>query len=145
MKNEFLRHTIATINYRFNKSIQNIDKDFGEFSMGKGSRTPTEIIHHMYVVLDATKLFLEQAEISNQTVEKFDLYGEINRFNLELKFVDELLEKKECPINYTKRLLQGPFSDILTHVGQISMLRRLYGNPIKGEDFSSAVIETGLS
>jgi hypothetical protein len=51
----------------------------------------------------------------------------------------------ELTVNYSKRLLQGPFSDILTHIGQVSMLQRLNGKPIDGEDFSAASIKTGIN
>ena len=44
-------------------------------------------------------------------------------------------------MNYSKRLLQGPLSDILTHIGQISMLSTLNDNPIEWEDFSSSPLQ----
>jgi hypothetical protein len=40
-------------------------------------------------------------------------------------------------------MFQGPIADALTHVGQIAMLRRLAGEPIKGENYSRAKIEAG--
>ena len=70
---------------------------------------------------------------------------EIERFNLELKKIDKTLSGMELGIDYSKKLLQGPLSDILTHIGQISMLQRLNNKPIKGEDFSAASIQTGLN
>jgi hypothetical protein len=39
-----------------------------------------------------------------------------------------------------ERLLQGPFADAMTHVGQLAMLRRLAGAPVPPEDFSEAEI-----
>lgn len=45
-------------------------------------------------------------------------------------------------MNYSKRLLQGPLSDISAHIGQISMLSRLNNNPIEWEDFFSAEINS---
>jgi hypothetical protein len=42
-----------------------------------------------------------------------------------------------------ERLLQGPIADALTHVGQIAMLRRLAGCPVKGESFFVADIRVG--
>ncbi|MGK0364764.1 MAG: hypothetical protein ACI85O_001822 [Saprospiraceae bacterium] len=55
MKNELLRHTIATIKYRFDKSFIDSKENFGEFNLGKGSRNPTEIVNHMYHVLNSTR------------------------------------------------------------------------------------------
>ena len=39
--------------------------------------------------------------------------------------------------------LPGPIADALTHVGQIAMLRRIAGGPIKGENYYRAEIEAG--
>ncbi len=144
MKNEFLRHTLSTISYRFKKAVHNQKMEFGDFNVGKESRTPNEIINHMYQVLSATKIFIEEERYSKEQPERVDMKFEIERFNTELKNLDSILMKKELDINYAKRLIQGPFSDILTHIGQISMLSRLNGNPIVGEDFSSASITTGI-
>lgn len=145
MKNEYLRHTLSTIAYRFQKSVKNTENDFGDFSAGKGSRTPNEIINHMCQVLSATRIYILEKHYEKETPEKLNLKFEIERFNLELKNIDNILADKKLGINYSKRLLQGPFSDIMTHIGQISMLRRLNGNPIEGEDFSSASIQTGIN
>ena len=39
--------------------------------------------------------------------------------------------------------MQGPLADALTHVGQIAMLRRMAGVPVKGENYFVADIVTG--
>ncbi len=44
-----------------------------------------------------------------------------------------------------EKLFQGPVADALTHVGQIGILRRLAGGPVKGESYYVAEIETGES
>src|SRR4051812_10432195 len=36
-----------------------------------------------------------------------------------------------------ERLLQGPFSDAMTHAGQLALLRRLAGAPVPPENFTS--------
>jgi hypothetical protein len=145
MKNEYLRHTLSTIAYRFQKAVKNAEMSFGDFTIGKGSRTPNEIINHMYQVLIATRNYILQKRLQKEIPKKLNLKLKIDRFNLELKNLDKVLSDKELEMNYSKKLLQGPLSDILTHIGQISMLSRLNGNPIKGEDFSSASIKTGLT
>ena len=145
MKNEFLRHTLATINYRFNKSVSSYKHGFGDFSLGKGSRSPVEIIHHMYEVLHTMRIFIEEERFSKEKADLLDLDLEIERFNLELEKAHGALDGAELAMNYGKRLLQGPLSDILTHVGQIALLQRLNGTAIPGEDFSAASIQTSLS
>jgi len=144
MKNEYLRHTLATIEYRFQKSVKYAGDDFGDFTIGKGSRTPIEIINHMYQVLNGTRIYILEERRQKGIHEKINLKLEIDRFSAELKNLDKVFSQKELEMKYSKRLFQGPLSDILTHIGQISMLSRLNNNPIEGEDFSAALIETGI-
>ncbi|MGB9199285.1 MAG: hypothetical protein WCB53_20350, partial [Terriglobales bacterium] len=42
-----------------------------------------------------------------------------------------------------EKLFQGPVADALTHVGQLAMLRRMAGCPIRGENYFAAEIATG--
>ncbi len=143
MKNEYLRHTLSTIAYRFHKSVKSADEDFGEFKVGKETRSPNEIISHMFHVLNAARIFILTEKTAREKPKILLLRLEIERFNLELHRIDNVLAEKELGIEYSKRLLQGPFSDILTHIGQISMLSRLNDNPIAGEEFSAAPIKAG--
>lgn len=141
MKNEYLRHTLATIDYRFQKSVKYRTDDFGDYKLGKKSRSPKEIINHMYFVLKSTTIYVQEEKIQKKAPKKLDLESEIERFNSEIKNLDNLLSNNELDLNYSKRLLQGPLSDVLTHIGQISMLSRLNNNPIEGEDFSTSIIQ----
>ena len=43
----------------------------------------------------------------------------------------------------TLKVIQGPLADILTHIGQLAMLRRIYQKPITGENFMKAKIQIG--
>ena len=142
MKNEYLRHTLATIDYRFQKSVKYRNTDFGDYALGKESRSPKEIINHMYFVLSSTTTYIQEERIQKEEPDKLDLELEIDRFNLEIKNLDKVLAQNELDMNYSKKLLQGPLSDILTHIGQISMLSRLNNNPIEWEDFSSSQIRS---
>jgi hypothetical protein len=42
-----------------------------------------------------------------------------------------------------ERLFQGPVADALTHIGQLALMRRLAGAPIRGENYFKAEITTG--
>lgn len=143
-KNEYLRHTLATIAYRFQKSVSVAGKGFAGFSLGKGSRNTTEIIHHIYHVLWWTRVFVQEERFINEKPEKLSFALEIKRVNSELAVLDKVFSETALGMDFSKRLLQGPLSDVLTHIGQLSMLSRLNGHPIKGEDFSSAEISTGV-
>jgi hypothetical protein len=40
-------------------------------------------------------------------------------------------------------LFQGPIADALTHIGQISLLRRLGRSPVRAENYARAEITSG--
>ena len=68
---------------------------------------------------------------------------EVARFFAALDKFDKQLASTEtlgCP---PEKLFQGPIADALTHVGQIAMLRRMSGSPIKGENYYVADIAEG--
>lgn len=145
MQNELLRHTLATIDYRFGKVTQDFPAGFGEYALGKGVRTPTEIIRHMFQVLSATKIFLQEGAFRRVESPNLDFIGERDRFIAVLVDLDKVLSTLELTTGTSKRLIQGPFSDVLTHVGQIAMMQRLMDTPIPYENFSIANIRTDLS
>jgi hypothetical protein len=68
---------------------------------------------------------------------------EVERFHTALKRFDEYLASDGELDATCERLFQGPIADALTHVGQIAMLRRIAGEPMKGENYSRAKIEAG--
>ena len=140
MKNEILRHSIATMVYRFEKVINNQEDSFGEFSLGSGSRTANEIINHMFEVLHATRVFIEEERFIKESAKAVNFSQEASRFKAECELIDRSLSQEELPIPYVKRLIQGPVSDIFTHIGQLSMMSRLNGKSIDAEDFSAADI-----
>ena len=143
MTNELLRHTLATIAYRFQKAIKNSNKNFGEFKIGIDARTPNEIINHMFDLINKTRTFIAKEQFENIVPIQLDFHSEVERFLLELKSLDNIFSEKELDINYSKRLLQGPLLDVMCHVGQIAMLSGLNGNKIETEEYSSATIVTG--
>ena len=48
------------------------------------------------------------------------------------------LLKNKIDEDIAKKLINGPLSDTLTHIGQLTLLRRLEGNPIKWENYTNA-------
>ena len=143
MTNELLRHTLATIGYRFQKAISNSHEDFGDFKISANTRTPNEIINHLFDLLNNTKIFLTEGRFNNIAPTRLDFNSEVERFIIELNNLDNAFSKNELDINYSKRLLQGPLSDAMCHVGQVAMLSGLNGNKIHAEDYSAAAITTG--
>jgi hypothetical protein len=68
---------------------------------------------------------------------------EVARFFAGLKKLDKRLGSRK-PLGFpAERLFQGPVADALTHVGQIAMLRRMAGSPVRGENYFKAEISAG--
>jgi hypothetical protein len=65
------------------------------------------------------------------------------RFFASLASLDAYLASSETLHAPANRLFQGPIADVLTHVGQLAMLRRLSGAPIVGENFYVADVAVG--
>ncbi len=65
------------------------------------------------------------------------------RFFDALQRFDDYLASDAPLADSPERLFQGPIADALTHVGQLTMLRRLADAPIKGENYHRADIVAG--
>jgi hypothetical protein len=140
---EILRHTLATLAYRAGKAVRDAPPPFAAFAVAPGSRTPEQIVAHMGDLFDwALSMAKGKQTWRNSTPLPWD--QEIARFFAALEAFDAYLgsnEPLEWPI---ERLFQGPIADALTHTGQLTMLRRLAGSPIKAENYAKAVIAVGM-
>ncbi len=68
--------------------------------------------------------------------------AEIERFHEMLHDLAGHLERGTALVGTSpEQLLQGPFSDAMTHVGQLALLRRLAGVPVPPENFIVAAID----
>ena len=65
------------------------------------------------------------------------------RFFNGLKRLDDYLASDAALARTCEKIFQGPIADALTHVGQIALLRRLAGSPVRGENYHKAEIEAG--
>ena len=139
---EFLRHTVATLAYRGGKTLRDAPASFATFRAGTSSRTPVEIVAHLGDLLAwAASLAEGKHEWKNAPPGAWD--AEVERFFAGLRRFDDILAS-ELPLGGPlERLFQGPVADALTHVGQLAMLRRLAGVPIKGENYFKAEIQAG--
>lgn len=68
---------------------------------------------------------------------------EVERFFGALQRFDEFLAGDAALHASPEKLFQGPVADTLNHVGQIAILRRMAGVPVKGENYYQADIATG--
>ena len=137
-----LRHLLATIAYRGGKVLRDAPDGFGAVSAGKGTRSAIEILAHVGDLFD-WGLALANGEHRWSETRPDDWSAQVDRFHAGLAAVDARLAAPEPLERSARRLLQGPFADALTHVGQLAMLRRLADAPVKGENYYRAEIEAG--
>ena len=69
--------------------------------------------------------------------------AEVRRFFTALEAFEAYLASEQPVHESGEKLFQGPVADALTHVGQIAMLRRLAGMPVRGENYHKANITAG--
>jgi hypothetical protein len=137
---EMFRHTLATLAYRAARALEDAPETFASFD-GAG-RTPAQILAHMGDLFDWA---LSMAEGNQRWHNSTPLAwaDERSRFFAALKAFDTYLTSGQRIHAPLERLFQGPVADALTHVGQIAMMRRLAGCPIRGENYYVAEIEVG--
>jgi hypothetical protein len=141
-KRGFLRHTLATVAYRAAKVERDAPAEFPNFALGKGARTPIEILAHMGDLFDWA---LRMAKGSSEwTQAKPQVWRkEVDRFHASLLEFDRYLAS-DAPLGVSvEELFQGPISDVLTHIGQLAIMRRQALSPVRSEVYAKADIAPG--
>ncbi len=137
-----LRHSVAILAYRGGKSLRNAPAEFAKFKASPTTRTPVEILAHIGDLLDWALCHAQgKSKWRNSKPKKWE--KEVARFFAALEKFDQYLASGTslgCP---PEKLFQGPIADALTHIGQIAMLRRMAGSPIRGENYYGADITEG--
>jgi hypothetical protein len=142
LKRDFLRHTVATLAYRGGKAIRNATSGFADFHAAGGLRTPGEILAHIGDLFDwALSIAMGHREWYDSKPLPWE--QETERFFAVLKRFDDFLASDQPLQASPEKLFQGPIADALWHVGQIAILRRMAGAPVKGESYYDAAIEIG--
>ena len=141
-KREMLRHTVATLAYRGAKALRGAPDSFASYHASETTRTPAQILAHIGDLLDWGLSIAKGAEAWNNS-EPLGWNQEVARFHRALESFDNYLASDADLKATCERLFQGPIADALTHIGQLTMLRRIAGAPIKGENYSRAKIEAG--
>ena len=139
---EFLRHVLAVIAYRGGRALRGAPPEFATFRVPGGGPTPAQILAHLGDLLDWAMTQLQGDPVWraagptawDRDVTRF--FAGVQRLDVRLASVAPL----GCDL---RRLFQGPLADALTHVGQLSMLRRLAGSAVRGENFFVADIVAG--
>src|SRR5690348_5886209 len=121
---EMLRHTVATLAYRGGKALRDAPAGFAGFRAGETTRTPGQILAHIGDLLD-WGLWLAKGEQKWHDSDPLPWEQGVERFFAGLAAFDACLASEQ-PLGYSaEKLFQGPVADALTHIGQISLLRRM--------------------
>jgi hypothetical protein len=140
-KRQLLRHFLAALAYRTQKALRDAPAEFGSFSAGEQVRTPAELIRHMASVLGYARTFFTGGTYWPDPLPTFA--EEIQRFHDVLADLSSLIASDAPMLGdmTAEKFLQGPFSDAMTHAGQLAILRRLAGHPVAPENFIYAEID----
>lgn len=139
---QMLRHTVATLAYRGGKVLRDVPETFGSFRAAADARTPGEILAHLGDLFDWALAIARGAPAwRDSPPQRWD--DDVARFFAALGAFDGYLAS-DAPLGAPpERLFQGPVADALTHVGQLAMLRRLAGLPIRSENYFKAEVRSG--
>ena len=142
-----LRHTLATLAYRAAKVLRGAPADFSAFTPIPGGRSAGQILAHLGDLMDWAASIVEGKQTwHDSAVQAWD--ADVQRFFAATARFDALLagSRENAPglrEGTDEKLFQGPIADALTHVGQLAMMRRAAGAPVKGENYFVADITVG--
>jgi hypothetical protein len=137
-----LRHTLATVAYRGGKAVRDAPDGFSDFRIGEKSRTPGQILAHIGDLYDWALTMADGPQRWNNS-SPLAWTDETARFFSTLRKLDERLANDAPLACSAEQLFQGPVADSLTHIGQLTMLRRLAGGPVRAENYAKADIAAG--
>ncbi len=138
-KRYMLRHFLAAIAYRTQKALRGAPPEFADFAAGNQTRTPHELVEHMDSVLGYLLTFFHGG---SYRPPRLPYDEQVRQFHQKLEALARELEAGTPLHDITEeQVLQGPFSDVMTHAGQLAMLRRLFGSPVPPENFIFAQVD----
>ena len=141
-KRSMLRHFLAALAYRTQKALRGAPPDFDTFAPMAGVRSPMELVRHMTSVLGYARTMFVGGRYRPDNLTS--LQAEVDRLHTMLEDLGRHIDSGAPLLNglSPEQLLQGPFADAMTHVGQLALLRRLRGSPVPPENFVFANIDS---
>ena len=136
------RHALATLAYRLSKVLRGTPNTFRDFQIHDSVRTPGQILAHLGDLMDWA---LTQVQGKEQWHSSAPLpwQEEIARFFRAIEALDQKVASDGLGAASAARLFQGPIADALTHTGQLALLRRVAGIPVRAENYAKAEIVAG--
>jgi hypothetical protein len=139
---QLLRHTLATLAYRGGKLLRGAPDGFSAFRAFETTRTPAQVLAHIGDLLDlALSIATGKQEWHDSPPQSWALDSQ--RFFTALSSLDAYLASGQPLESAAEKLFQGPIADAIAHVGQLAMLRRMAGAPVRRENYFRAEIVAG--
>ena len=125
------------------KYLSTKDDRFNSFIPVDKIRTPAQIMNHINGLLMYIQSYF--VEVSDTYPKQLSFVEEVGRFNIIMREVDnDILSNEINPQITYHQLLQGPFADIMLHIGELSMLRKISGSDVDDvENYIFADIKSG--
>ena len=136
-----IRHALATLSYRLGKVLRGTPADFRDFRAAEGTRTPGEILAHIGDLMDWALAQVEGRKVWHDSAS-LAWEPEIARFFRAIEALDQRVAHGLGAAS-AEKLFQGAIADALTHTGQIALLRRMAGIPVRPENYAAADIAVG--
>jgi hypothetical protein len=143
LKRELLRHLVATLVFRGGLAVFDAPEKFAVFQIDENIRTPAQILAHIGDLLQGS-LYLMKGELVYLNSAPLPWHEEVTRFFSAAKEFDSYLASDVPLAQPIEKITQGPIADALTHVGQIVMLRRAAGVPVRAASYFTVEIEPGV-
>jgi hypothetical protein len=139
-----LRHMVATIAYRSSRSLRDSPAGFPDVRLPGESKSAAELLLHMSNVLAFAVATVTNTERIRH--EPLEWVREVDRFYALLGDLDsKLAGTVEIEPGMDLKLVQGPLSDVLTHIGQLHAMRRAAGAPVAATNYIKAEIHIGCT
>ncbi len=136
-----VRHLVATLAYRAAKVLRDVPADFATRQFGDSTRVPVQIVAHLGDLM-AWGVSIARGSYVWKPEGGSVWPAEVERFFAHLSTLDRELASDGFAGSLDK-LIQGPLTDALWHVGQLAMLRGLAGAPVRPESYARAEIVAG--
>jgi hypothetical protein len=134
-----LRHLIATIAYRASRSLKNSPAEFESTRLSDDGMSARELLLHMTNVIA-----FAAATVTGTDRIRHDWQHEVRRFYSLLAEVDaRIAAGVVLEEGMDLKLVQGPFADVLTHIGQLHAMRRKSGSAVAPANYIKANVNVG--
>jgi hypothetical protein len=130
-----LRHVLVTLGDRFEHAVGDAPSGFAAFEIGNGARTPLALVRHVRRLMRFAAALWTGRELDE--APPLDWASELAAWRHDLAALDALFRAQPAPSGSVgaHQVLQGPLLDAATHIGQLTMLRRLAGAPVERRSY----------